>query len=170
MAMSASLVAGDVMTTTVLSNRIPIAMDPEITMKQEQNSPFIQLLEMTGRFKPSQTKKPEWMEDDDIQNTVTVSAAYTADGSAITMAADYKRCRLGDILYYPTTGEYWLVTTSGAMDSTVDVTPNWPTGSGGSAVPAGARQTAYQHTAFDEVQLYSAFPESLRRIRSSECY
>lgn len=137
MAMNATLVAGTVETGDLLTNRIPIDMSPDITRKTEMLAPFTVLLDMMNAFQVSTGRKFEWMERDDFQNTVTLSSAYTANSSVLTMATDYVRCRLGDILYHPGNGEYFRVTTSGTMDATVDVTDNYPTGSGATAISAG---------------------------------
>ncbi len=137
MSMSATLVSGSTETGDLLSNRIPIDMSPDITRKLEMNAPFTVLLDMMNSFETCKGRKFEWMERDDYQNTVTLSSAYTADGSAMTMTTDYVRLRLGDILYHPGTSKYFRVTTSGTMDATVDITSNWPTGSGASNIAAG---------------------------------
>ena len=137
MTMNASLVAGSTETGDLLSNRIPVDMSADITRKQEMNSPFIVLLEMANAFETCKGRKFEWMERDDYQNTVTLTAAYGADDGVMTMAADYVRCRLGDILYHPGNGEYFRVTTSGTMDATVDVEDNYPSTSGATAIANG---------------------------------
>jgi hypothetical protein len=101
------------------------------------------------------------MERDDYQNTVTLTSAYTADAGVMTMADDYHRLRLGDILYHPGTGVYFRVTTSGTMDSTVDVTDNFPSTSGASDIDAG--DTLYiignaQEEGSDVRQLFNSKP------------
>lgn len=137
MSMNATLAAGSVETGDLLSNRIPIEMSPEITRKLEMNAPFTVLLDMLGSFETCKGRKFEWMERDDYQNTVTLTGAYTADAGAMTMADDYVRLRLGDILYHPGTGVYFRVTTSGTMDATVDVEDNFPSTTGASNIAAG---------------------------------
>jgi len=135
--MDATMVAGATDTTDLLSNRIPIDMSPDISRKNENNSPFTTILDMQNKFQTCTTKKFEWMERDDYANTVTLTGAFTAAGSTLTIANDYTRLRLGDMLYHPGTSQAFRVTTSGTMDASVDVTPNFPTGSGGSNIANG---------------------------------
>jgi hypothetical protein len=135
--MNADIFAGQSTTDDILNNRIPIDMSADITRKQENNAPFTVLLEMMNKFNTTTGRKFEWMEQDDYQNTVTLSAAYTANSTVMTMADDYVRLRLGDMLLHRPTNMYFRVTTDGAMDATVDVNPNFPTGTGSLNIAAG---------------------------------
>lgn len=133
---ASSYVQGDTSTADMLSNRIPIDMSPEITRKVGDNAPFTILMnQLEGE--ECDTYKKEWMERDDWANSATVSAAANADAGTLTFGNnEYKKLRISDILYNPLTEERFRVTAT-PTTSSVTVTCNWPTGSGGSAVANG---------------------------------
>lgn len=127
--------SGQVDHAGILSNRVTIDMDELIKRVDPNVAPFTVVVNKLG-FKPCSAEKVEWMERDDFDHTVTLSAGAAADATTLVLASGQgTRITARMMLRSERTGETFYVES--VSTDTLTVTPKWPDATGGVAHNAG---------------------------------
>lgn len=121
-----------VQTEEFLADERVVDMDPKMRLLDPDSTQFTT---MTSRMpsRPATREKVNWLEEQYVNNVVTVAAGYAQGAVTVTIgASDAPSVANQDVLRNMRTGEAMLVTAGGGTTS-LTVTPSW----GGAASVAG---------------------------------
>ncbi len=107
-------------TTNINSKRCVVDMADQIALQDPQIGPFITVLKkLQGSVRVLHSPKAEWLEDELLANSGTLSAAIASASNTTLKVNDGSIFRAGDLLNIPSVGENVLITGINGNDLTV---------------------------------------------------